>query len=101
MGWEWGEGTELAELATMHPIVTVCYQVCVCVSLNGRLSVERLHEPIGPGHLSPPHRGLINDSFSGALGGGEEGGKGGQRGWLTDERRAFTTGAWRVTCRLH
>lgn len=34
----------------MQPIVDACYQVCA--SLNGSLSVEQLHEPIGPGHLS-------------------------------------------------
>lgn len=31
--------------------------------------MEQLHEPIGLAHLSPPHRGLINDSFSRVWGG--------------------------------
>lgn len=43
--------------------------------LNGSLSVDLLHEPVGPEHLSPPHCVLINDGFSAAWGGG--GGEGG------------------------
>lgn len=64
----------------MQPIVAVCYQVCA--GLNRSLSVEQLHEPIGPEHLSPPQRGLINDSSSGTWGEGK-GGANGRQSWLT------------------
>lgn len=65
-----------------------------CVCLNGSLSVELLHEPMGPEHLSPPRSVLINDSFSAVWGGG--GGGGGKEddeaGWeIRSERTDCTT----------
>lgn len=59
-----GSGVRVRSSLNWQPCSPLLLFVNRCVCLNGSLSVELLHEPMGPEHLSPPHSVLINDSFS-------------------------------------
>lgn len=76
-GLRGGSGVKVQSSLNWQPcsLLLLFVNRCVCVCLNGSLSVRLLHEPIRPRHLSPPHYVLINDSFSAVWGGEEGGGK--------------------------
>lgn len=61
-----GSGVRVWNSLSWQPCSPLLLFVNRCVCLNGSLSVELLHEPMGPDHLSPPPSVLINDSFSAA-----------------------------------
>lgn len=73
-GMRGGSGVGAWSSLNWQPCSSLFLFVNRCVCLNGSLSEELLHEPMGPEHLSPPRSVLINDSFSVAWR-GEGGGK--------------------------
>lgn len=79
-GLRGGSAVRLGSSLNWQPCSPLLLFVNRCVCLNGSLSVELLHEPMGPKHLSPPRSVLINDSFSAAWGRRGGGGGGGTRG---------------------